>query len=316
MNETGILNIYKPAGMTSHDVVAIVRRKLGVRRVGHTGTLDPMARGVLPVCVGKAARISEYLDLDFKVYRCSLTLGLITDTQDIWGTTLEERPVDLEEESVYRAFVPFRGVIEQKPPAYSAVRVGGKRLYEYARQGKTVEVKSRSVFIDALEIEKIDLPRKQVDFLVRCSKGTYIRTICQDAGLALGCGAAMRALERTASGVFTAAEAVKLEDFRALEREEALALMLPADFPLVRFGRAVLDEEGARLFVSGRQPGRERYRLEERPALAGGGFPLPVRPEYRRAYRVYADGGLFLGVAFLDEESGLLKADKVLCEVN
>ena len=184
MIENGILNIYKPAGMTSHDVVNIVRRVMGIRRVGHTGTLDPMATGVLPVCVGAAARITEYLDMDFKTYRCTLQLGKTTDTQDIWGQIIEERPAEqVTEEAVRKAFAHFSGLIDQKPPMYSAVRVNGRRLYEYAREGKEIEVKTRKVFIRRLEILSFDKEAETVSFEVECSKGTYIRTICQDVGI-------------------------------------------------------------------------------------------------------------------------------------
>ena len=227
MNDTGILNIYKPAGMTSHDVVAVIRRKLGIKRVGHTGTLDPMATGVLPICAGQAARITEYLDLDYKTYRCSMILGKMTDTQDIWGQVIEERPADgIGEEDVLRAFEPFRGVIDQKPPMYSAVRVNGRRLYEYAREGKEVQVKTRKVHIADLTVEKIDLPNSRVDFSVCCSKGTYIRSLCADIGEALGCGACMSALRRTYSGDFRVEDTLTLEE---IERRGAENCLLPVD---------------------------------------------------------------------------------------
>ena len=167
MIENGILNINKPQGMTSHDVVYRVRRALGIKRVGHTGTLDPMCTGVLPICIGTATRVTEYLDLDFKTYRCSMILGKITDTQDIWGELLEERPLDgITEEDVRNAFSSFSGVIMQKPPMYSAVRVNGRRLYEYARAGEEVKVKERKIYINSLEIEKIDLAEKTGGFNV------------------------------------------------------------------------------------------------------------------------------------------------------
>ena len=182
----GILNINKPQGVTSHDVVRDIRRLLGIKKIGHTGTLDPMATGVLPVCIGKATRITEYTDLDFKKYRCTLRLGLVTDTQDIWGEILEENSTaGITPDDVREAFSGFHGKISQKPPMYSAVRVGGRRLYDYARAGETVEVKEREVYIRGLEIEQMDFAHdsdvKKVTFTVECSKGTYIRTICEDA---------------------------------------------------------------------------------------------------------------------------------------
>ena len=147
----GILNINKPQGVTSHDVVRDIRRLLGIKKIGHTGTLDPMATGVLPVCIGKATRITEYTDLDFKKYRCTLRLGQVTDTQDIWGEILEENSTaGITPDDVREAFSGFHGKISQKPPMYSAVRVGGRRLYDYARAGETVEVKEREVYIRGL----------------------------------------------------------------------------------------------------------------------------------------------------------------------
>ena len=167
----GILNINKPQNMTSHDVVSVARRTLGMKKIGHTGTLDPMATGVLPVCVGKSTRIMEYLDMDLKTYRCTMELGLQTDTQDIWGEVLERKPVTCTQEQVKEVFSSFRGVIDQKPPMYSALKVEGKRLYEYAREGKTVDVKTRKIYIHALELEEI-FPdgEKTVTFTVQCSK--------------------------------------------------------------------------------------------------------------------------------------------------
>ena len=316
MNDTGILNIYKPAGMTSHDVVAVIRRKLGIKRVGHTGTLDPMATGVLPICAGQAARITEYLDLDYKTYRCSMILGKMTDTQDIWGQVIEERPADgIGEEDVLRAFEPFRGVIDQKPPMYSAVRINGRRLYEYAREGKEVQVKTRKVHIADLTVEKIDLPNSRVDFSVCCSKGTYIRTICQDAGLALGCGAVMSALERTASGAFRAEDAIALDKIKEMEPEQVWEAMTGPDFPLVHFGQITVDREGAKLFVNGRHLPPDICRVEKQPEFSRKRPVLPMRDEYAAAYNVYQrsrQGKIFLGVAFFDKKYRKFAADKVL----
>ena len=193
MNFNGIIVIDKEQNMTSHDVVGRVRRILGTGKVGHTGTLDPMATGVLPICVGKATRIMEYLDMDFKTYRCSMLLGKETDSRDVWGgvlSSVQEAAVnEVREEEIREVFSSFRGLISQKPPIYSAVRVDGKRLYEYAREGKDVEIPSRNVYIKQLEIEEVRVGRgyeSSVTFSVTCSKGTYIRSICHDAGEKLG----------------------------------------------------------------------------------------------------------------------------------
>ena len=316
MIENGILNINKPQGMTSHDVVYRVRRALGIKRVGHTGTLDPMCTGVLPICIGTATRVTEYLDLDFKTYRCSMILGKITDTQDIWGELLEERPLDgITEEDVRNAFGSFSGVIMQKPPMYSAVRVNGRRLYEYARAGEEVKVKERKIYINSLEIEKIDLAEKMVVFNVECSKGTYIRTICQDVGLALGCGAVMSALERLASGAFKIEEALNLDDLMNMSPEEIEKHMKSADFPLIHFGKVVCDAAIAKKFVDGHHlPLNECEKLKE-PEFKDKDFVLDMREDYKGAYNVYKGteaGNLFLGVAFYSRKYKKLVADKVL----
>lgn len=316
MIENGILNINKPQGMTSHDVVYRVRRALGIKRVGHTGTLDPMCTGVLPICIGTATRITEYLDLDFKTYRCSMILGKITDTQDIWGELLEERPLDgITEEDVRNAFSSFSGVIMQKPPMYSAVRVNGRRLYEYARAGEEVKVKERKIYINSLEIEKIDLAEKTVVFTVECSKGTYIRTICQDVGLALGCGAVMSALERLASGAFKIEEALNLDDLMNMSPEEIEKHMKSADFPLIHFGKVVCDAAMAKKFVDGHHLPLSGCEKLKEPEFKDKDFVLDMREDYKGAYNVYKgteEGNLFLGVAFYSRKYKKLVADKVL----
>jgi tRNA pseudouridine55 synthase len=206
----GILLIDKPQGMTSHDVVRRVRRLLRTRRVGHTGTLDPLATGVLPVAVGEATRIVQFLMEGDKTYRAVLKLGEITTTQDAEGEVLERRPVEgITVEAVIAAARSFAGVIHQLPPMYSALKKDGVPLYRLARQGIEVERESREVRIDRLQILDVDLPLVTLE--VDCSKGTYVRTLCHDLGLALGTGAHLVALRRTRSGSFTEADCVKLE---------------------------------------------------------------------------------------------------------
>ena len=315
MRQNGIFNINKPQGMTSHDVVNIVRRVTGIRRVGHTGTLDPMATGVLPVCVGAATRITEYLDLDMKKYTCGLLLGKTTDTQDIWGTLTEERSAqDISEKDMIRVLSQFSGVIDQRPPMYSAVRVNGRRLYEYAREGKEVDVKTRRVFIKDLRMLTFDDDRKSAEIQVECSKGTYIRTICQDAGETLGCGAVMTSLVRTASGRFRIEDSVDLSDLKAMSPEEALSLMLPVDFPLVHFGKVTVNAALSRNFADGKHLAMDKCRIEKEPEFSGVSSSLKIKPEYKRAYNVYTQsetGSLFLGVAFYSDKYRKLVADKV-----
>ena len=206
----GILIINKTGGMTSHDVVAIIRRKFNMRQVGHAGTLDPLATGVLIVLLGKATKLSNRFVAFDKSYRATLKLGLKTTTADIMGKTLEERPsLGIDENRVEQVFQQFRGDIEQKPPMVSAVKHKGERLYKLAWAGKTVERVARKVRIDELKILKFDAP--QVEFFMSCSKGTYVRQLAEDVGEVLGCGACISQIERTRVGNFDIKDAVTLE---------------------------------------------------------------------------------------------------------
>ena len=213
----GILNVYKEAGFTSHDVVAKLRGILKQKKIGHTGTLDPGAVGVLPICLGKATKLSMVLTDKDKEYVAVLRLGITTDTQDMTGTVLGENPVTVSEEKVREVILSFLGSYPQIPPMYSAIKINGKKLYELARVGKEVERPPRMVDIKELEILRINLP--EVEFRVVCSKGTYVRTLCHDIGEKLGCGGTMSALERTRSGEFTVADALTLSQIEELIRE-------------------------------------------------------------------------------------------------
>jgi tRNA pseudouridine55 synthase len=209
----GVVPVNKPAGLTSHDVVNRIRRLSRQKKVGHTGTLDPAVKGVLPICLGQATRIAEYIQSLPKRYWGTLTLGAATDTQDHTGRVTEEQPVSpLDPEQIDRVFRRFIGEIEQVPPMYSAVKVDGKRLYEWARQGREIKRSSRRVTVYSLErtgIEGGEQPR--IHFDVRCSKGTYVRTLCVDLGKELGYPAHMSRLVRTESGPFTLEEAFTLD---------------------------------------------------------------------------------------------------------
>lgn len=315
MIKDGILNINKPADWTSHDAAKLLRRVTGQKRIGHTGTLDPMATGVLPICFGPATRIMEYLDLDFKKYRCSLRLGIETDTLDIWGETLKESSFDqVTEHDIHKAFEEFKGNISQIPPKYSAIKVAGRKLYDYARAGEEVEIKPRDVYIDELEIEEINLDAGEITFTVVCSKGTYIRSICRDIGLNLGCGAAMCALERLASGVFSVEDAVDLEALRDAAVEDIESLLYSADYPLVHFGQGTVDRHGAKWFVNGGWLELRRVDIEKRPEFENPEekFHIPVKDIYRRMYNIYEkENRNFLGTAYYDEEKKMLVPDKI-----
>lgn len=210
----GILAIWKPEGWTSHDVVAKSRRLLGMKRIGHAGTLDPMVTGVLPLCLGRSTRVVEYIQERPKAYEATICLGVATDTEDMTGDIVQSvESVQVSEDEIKNVLRQFIGNIDQVPPMYSAVKVDGKRLYELAREGKSVERKARQVTIHQIELLAVDLDQKhpQFTFSVLCSKGTYIRTLCVDIGKALGVPAAMASLVRTMSGGIVQEQCVTLE---------------------------------------------------------------------------------------------------------
>ena len=225
----GIINVYKEKGFTSHDVVAKLRGIVGQKKIGHTGTLDPDATGVLPVCLGKAPKLCDLLTDKNKTYEAVLLLGKTTDTQDITGEVLEEKSTEaLTEEKVREAIEGFIGDYEQIPPMYSALKVNGKKLYELAREGKVIERKARPVKILDIQILEIDLPKVRME--VSCSKGTYIRTLCHDIGEKLGCGGCMESLIRTRVSTFRIEDAKTLDEIETLKQEGKLAeLLVPID---------------------------------------------------------------------------------------
>ncbi|MEI8215665.1 MAG: tRNA pseudouridine(55) synthase TruB [Eubacteriales bacterium] len=265
----GIINILKPAGMTSFDVVSAIKRLFGTKKVGHTGTLDPMATGVLPICIDKGTRIIKYLENDGKKYRCEVQFGFETDTQDAWGKILTRSKVDLDEDTIRKAARYFIGEISQTPPIYSAIRINGKRLYEYARSGEIVTPKSRKITIEKFEIINIDLENQKMMFDIDVSKGTYIRTICYDLGQMLGCGAIMTFLSRSRSGIFNLEEAVSLEEVTKMYNEGRIEEILkPLDFPLRHLPKGeIIDPIKAKEVICGgyiqmndiRQEGLETY---------------------------------------------------------
>jgi tRNA pseudouridine55 synthase len=224
----GIINIHKEAGFTSHDVVAKMRGILRQKKIGHTGTLDPQATGVLPVCLGSGTKLCDMLTDKDKEYVAELLLGVCTDTQDTTGQVLSERPVEVSEQEVREAICSFVGDYAQIPPMYSAIKVDGKKLYELARAGKEVERKARAVTILDIEILEMRLP--VVKMRVVCSKGTYIRTLCADIGEALGCGGTMQSLVRTRVGQFTLEGAVTLTELERLRDADRVGeVLLPVD---------------------------------------------------------------------------------------
>lgn len=215
----GILIVNKPQGMTSHDVVAFIRKRFGLKKVGHAGTLDPMATGVLVMLVGKSTKSSGQFMRDDKEYEAEMMLGAVSDTGDAWGDITPSGAVtDLKQNEIEAVFKRFLGEIEQTPPMYSAIKCKGKKLYELARKGVIVDVEPRKIFIDNLEILDISLPR--IAFKVVCSKGTYIRSLAADIGRELGCGAYLSKLTRTRSGSFGIDQAIGVEELRVIGKEE------------------------------------------------------------------------------------------------
>lgn len=294
---SGIIVIDKPTDWTSHDVVARLRRLLGERRIGHGGTLDPMATGVLPVFVGRATRAVEFIMDGTKEYIAGLRLGVSTDTQDCTGSILEEKPVLVDQSTLEQTLSDFRGDLQQIPPMYSAIKQNGKKLYELARSGKEVERPPRSITIDTLELLE---QCSESDYLLRvvCSKGTYIRTLCHDIGQALGCGGALYSLRRTRSSCFTIDQAVSLDVVaEQAEKNRASGLLFPVD----------------QCFL-------EYPALQVPPALAkkcrnGAFIPFDGVPGTYRAYD--AETGEFLLLGSLEQQgsSSLLKPIKSFYEV-
>lgn len=279
----GILNVYKEQGYTSHDVVAKLRGIVGQKKIGHTGTLDPDATGVLPVCLGKATKVCDLLTDKDKTYRAILRLGITTDTQDISGQVIKERdPRGLKGEEVRQAILSFVGAYEQVPPMYSALKVNGKKLYELAREGKTVERKRRPVHIHEIQIQEMNLPR--VEFTVTCSKGTYIRTLCHDVGEKLGVGGCMEELERIAVGRFHLRDALTLKEIQEMKEEGTLEEVLrPVDSVFLQYPKM--------------------HVKESCESLAFNGNPLPKKgvevfegAKEDQIFRLYTESGEFLAL--------------------
>ena len=291
----GIINVYKEKGYTSFDVVAKLRGIFKQKKIGHTGTLDPDAEGVLPVCLGKATKVCDLLTDKSKEYETVLLLGKVTDTQDITGTVLEEKDVKVTEEAVRETVLSFVGDYMQIPPMYSALKVNGKKLCDLAREGKTVERQARPVKILTIDILDVTLPR--VRMRVHCSKGTYIRTLLEDIAAAMGQKGTMSALRRTTAGVYTEADAHTLEEIQAAKDAgpEALqALMLPVESVF----------ESLPLLVA--EPRVEQHLYN--------GCPTSRYPAADGRYRVRNAAGQFLGLANIT--GGVLRVEKLFVERN
>ena len=297
----GILNIYKEKGYTSHDVVARLRRIAGQKKIGHTGTLDPDAEGVLPVCLGRATRICDMLTDRDKTYEAVLLLGRTTDTQDTSGTVLSECSTEgMEKEKVEACILGFLGEYDQIPPMYSALKVNGRKLYELAREGKTVERKSRRVVIRSIRILSMELPRVRME--VTCSKGTYIRTLCQDIGEQLEVGGCMENLLRTRVGRFRIEESIRIDDVaEAAEEGRLKELLIPLDRMFEDCRKIVIDGRSASMAYNG------NFFL--RKHLTEPGEFLPGE-----RCRVYDPQGRFIAVYRYDGEKRRFTLEKMFLD--
>lgn len=289
----GVINIYKERGFTSHDVVAKSRRILGTKKIGHAGTLDPEATGVLILCVGRATKLSDYIMSDKKTYSAELTLGITTDTQDAWGNVILRKQVGFNREDIEIAVNSFIGEYNQLPPMYSAIKIDGKKLYCLARQGKEVERKPRKITIYDIKITEF-LPPDKVRFNVTCSKGAYIRTLCADIGEKLGFGGHMSYLSRIASGNFKIEDAITLSNLEELVKNSDLKFLIPPEKALEGYAKVKVKEKGNKILYNG---GRIYEELLEEP-LPGSEEIVVVYDFSDRLIGIYMPGsdekGIFI----------------------
>jgi tRNA pseudouridine55 synthase len=272
----GILNINKPTGMSSFDVVRVVKKVAKTKKVGHTGTLDPEASGVLPICIGRATKLVDYIMSDYKIYKVELKLGITTDTYDREGKVLQTSEVNLSNEEVEKVIKSFEGEIDQVPPMYSALKVNGERLYNLARQGIEIERKPRKIHIYNIDIFDMELPI--VQFTVKCSKGTYIRSLCYDIGEKLNCGGTMWNLQRTQTGSFSISSSVELEQ---LNSDNISSYLIPMDMALESYPKIIIDKKYEKLILNG-------VTIKDN-AIIGN-------MEIDKLYRVYLGENEFIGI--------------------
>jgi tRNA pseudouridine55 synthase len=264
----GIIVIDKPAGKTSHDVVENVRKALSVKKAGHTGTLDPMATGVLPICMNEATKLVQFFSMDTKDYKATMLMGVTTDTQDIEGNVITRGDLCIGSNDIENAIYRFVGKIQQVPPRYSAIKFKGKSLYKWARSGITIDPSPRSIEIYDIGIENIALP--YVTFSVSCSKGTYVRSLCSDVGEILGCGACLASLRRTRSGNFSEIAAVSLEGVDNIKEETSAGHIIPLVDALPNIPMISVDHAFAKKLKDGYQPVAETLSTYHIPSLTAG----------------------------------------------
>lgn len=307
----GIINVYKEAGFTSHDVVAKLRGICKQKKIGHTGTLDPDAVGVLPVCLGSGTKLCDMLTGETKEYIAGFQLGIATDTQDISGKILEEKEVHVSTEQVKEMLSHFVGELQQVPPMYSALKVGGKKLYELAREGKEVERKARPITIYELELLKAEHPEYEIR--VVCSKGTYIRTLCHDIGQALSCGAVMTSLVRSRVGEFRLKDAKTLDELQELADQGRLQeAVIPVEEMFHALPAIQVSDGAQKALRNGNQLKRSEVLMKEEAGTTGkipGEFPVD-----QGEYRVYSMDSRFCAIYRYEGDRRLFTPVKMFLE--
>ena len=295
----GIINIYKEKGYTSHDVVARMRGILKMKKIGHTGTLDPDAEGVLPLCVGKATKLVDLITDKDKTYRAVCKLGITTDTQDITGKVLKTERVQIEASELEQVINSYIGEYQQLPPMYSAIKVDGRKLYELARQGIEIERERRRVIIKDIRLLRYDIAEQEFSVEVECGKGTYIRTLLHDIGETLGCGATMKSLKRTAVGAFLVEEAFRLSEIEALVKADKLQpYIVTIDEVFSHYPKLVVLSEFNRLIYNGNIFTQEHVKE-------------PLQETKTDLIRVYDSEGHFIGLYSYLSEAKLYKPIKM-----
>lgn len=290
----GIINIYKEKGYTSHDVVAKMRGILRIKKIGHTGTLDPDAEGVLPICIGKATKVVDLIVDKDKTYEAVLKLGLVTDTQDMTGTIIRSSQVNVDLSGIREAADSFIGGYNQIPPMYSALKVQGRKLYELARQGIEIERKPRPVDIHDIQILEYDPKEYEAKVRVECGKGTYIRTLLYDIGELLGCGATMKSLVRTRVGGFTIQDSLRLKDVEYYVSQDRLKDFITLADDMFSYPKVVVSDAHKKLIYNG-NTFKEKH-LDKLPDFLIEDTPLSDHMEINVSVRVYDSEGVFIGI--------------------
>lgn len=308
----GLINVYKEPGFTSMDAVAVLRGILKQKKIGHTGTLDPAAEGVLMVCLGNATKLCTFLEDKDKEYECRMLLGVTTDTEDTTGTVLQKKDVDCSEEEIADAINSFIGDIKQIPPMYSALKKDGKKLYELAREGKVIEREARDIKIYGIDIKEINIP--YVTFTVHCSKGTYIRSLCRDIGEKLGCGGCMDHLKRIKVSFFEEKDSLKLSEIEALAKEGKIdEFILPTSDVFSDLKSLYVKEESTKIIANGNSllwSNVDRIVGTDNETISDS-EDIKKSAEDSEMFKVYTSDNVFMAVYKYDVQNDIFKCEKM-----